>query len=40
MGNASIKKETKDKVLSLAKQLGYKKNLIGSTLASKNSKSI
>jgi len=40
MGNASIKKETKEKVLSLANSLGYKKNLIGSTLASKNAKNI
>lgn len=40
MENSSIKAETRDKVLSLAKKLGYKKNIIGSSLASKNVKKV
>ncbi|MED7789203.1 LacI family DNA-binding transcriptional regulator [Francisella sp. 19X1-34] len=40
MNNGSIKPETKQKVLELAKELGYSKNLIGSSLATKNPKRI
>ncbi|BCD90527.1 hypothetical protein fh0823_06660 [Francisella halioticida] len=40
MDNGSIKPETKQKVLSLAKDLSYSKNLMGSSLATKNSKKI
>ncbi|WP_192483412.1 MULTISPECIES: LacI family DNA-binding transcriptional regulator [Cysteiniphilum] len=39
-GNASIKPETRDKVIALATKLGYQKNLIGSSLASKTPKKI
>jgi LacI family transcriptional regulator len=38
--NTSIKPGTREKILSLAKELGYSKNAIGSFLASKNNKSI
>ncbi|WP_150466258.1 LacI family DNA-binding transcriptional regulator [Francisella sp. SYW-9] len=40
MGNGSIKPETKEKILNLAKELDYSKNLIGSSLATKNPKKI
>ncbi|QIW10006.1 LacI family DNA-binding transcriptional regulator [Francisella sp. LA112445] len=40
MGNGSIRPETKQKVLNLAKNLGYSKNLIGSSLATKKIKKI
>ncbi|WP_440682164.1 substrate-binding domain-containing protein [Cysteiniphilum halobium] len=39
-GNASIKPQTREKVIALAKKLGYQKNLIGSSLASKTPKKI
>ncbi|MCP4176950.1 MAG: LacI family transcriptional regulator [bacterium] len=38
--NASIKPEVKDKILKLAKKLGYSKNIIGSSLASRSNKDI
>ncbi|MGL4652080.1 substrate-binding domain-containing protein [Cetobacterium sp.] len=39
-GSKSIKLETKEKVLELAKELGYEKNYLGSTLAIKEKKKI
>lgn len=39
-GNKNIKLETKEKVLSLAQELGYKKNPISSSLARKRNKNV
>ncbi len=39
-GSENIKPETKEKIIELAKELGYKKNPISSSLASKKKKSV